>query len=295
MMDVFQRFGVRTVRADLTDPKNLDSLLLLQQGDDIHTTTTTTTLVWIETPSNPLCHVIDIAAICQHVQSLALTERRVTVVVDSTLAPPTLSQPLVLGADLVMHSATKYLGGHSDVLLGVVTASPWTEQGRALVPMLKGIQMNVGGVASPMDCWLCLRGMRTLAVRVARQSATALTLAQHLVSKGVTVHYPGLELHPHHAIAQKQMKGGYGGILSVEFDTAAMAMAVAGALRTVHRATSLGGTETLIEHRASIEPPGRVTSPEGLLRVSIGLEDVTDLIKDFDGAIDIARQVLAGI
>lgn len=147
-----------------------------------------------------------------------------------------------------------------------------------------------------MDCWLCLRGLRTLAVRVTRQSATALAVAQHLaLQPQIAVHYPGLKSHPQYTIAQKQMKGGsYGGVFSVEFDTAAMAMAVAGALRIVHRATSLGGTETLIGHRASIEPPGRVTSPEGLLRVSVGLEDPSDLIKDFDRAIDIAKKVLSG-
>ena len=238
--------------------------------------------MWVETPSNPLCHVLDIAAIAAHVS-------HATVVVDSTLAPPTICQPLILGADIVMHSATKYLGGHSDVLMGVVSTrsdSPWAQR-------LKQVQVCVGGVASPMDCWLTLRGLRTLSLRVARQSATALRLAQHLSSSdgNITVHYPGLESHPQHAIAQKQMKG-YGGVLSVEFVSESMALAVAGALRVVFRATSLGGTETLIEHRASIEPVRRVTSPRGLLRISVGLEDANDLIQDFDQAIAVAKTVL---
>lgn len=132
MMDVFQRFGVQTVRVDMTDPKNLDKVLNAEEKFE-------TTIVWVETPSNPLCHVVDIAATCQHVQSISKQRKNVTVVVDSTLAPPTIAQPLLLGADLVMHSATKYLGGHSDVLLGVVTASPWTPQGRSLAPMLRGV------------------------------------------------------------------------------------------------------------------------------------------------------------
>ena len=193
-----------------------------------------------------------------------------------------------------MHSATKYLGGHSDVLVGAATMSPWTKRGQELGPLLQQVQISMGAVASPFDSWLTLRGLRSLHVRVERQCQSALRLAKHLTEKhpSVTaVHYPGLESHPRHKVAKRQMTNGFGGVLSVEFANEAHAMAVAGALSVAQRATSLGGTETLVEHRASIEPPGRVTSPVGLLRVSVGLEDADDLIKDFDRAIAIADKV----
>jgi cystathionine gamma-synthase len=247
-------------------------------------------LVWIETPSNPLLHVIDIEATCELVQR-ASRVGKTTTVVDSTLAPPVLTQPLLLGADLVLHSGTKYLGGHSDVLMGVVTASPWTDRGRELGPMLKQVQVCAGGVASAMDSWLTLRGLRTLSVRVERQCRTAMMLANFLDehSSVHAVHYPGLT--ENHAIAKRQMKGGYGGVLSVEVESESKAMALAGALKLIQRATSLGGTETLIEHRASIEPPGRVTSPVGLLRLSAGLEDPNDLKDDLENALRIVDNI----
>jgi len=199
-----------------------------------------------------------------------------------------------------MHSGTKYMGGHSDVLLGLVTASPYTERGKELAPLLRQVQHYVGGVASPMDSWLALRGLRTLHVRVPRQCQTALTLAEHFESLQsssqsliTAVHYPGLKSHPNHQIATQQMKSdiGYGGVLSVELESEQMAMAFCGALQTIYRATSLGGTETLIEHRASIEPLDRVTSPPGLLRITVGLEDAADLIRDIGQALDICQQV----
>ena len=198
-----------------------------------------------------------------------------------------------------MHSGTKYFGGHSDVLLGVTTASPFTVQGRRLAPLIRQVQECVGGVASPMDSWLTLRGLRTLHVRVERQCRTALAIAEHLSTRRndpsslvTAVHYPGLTSHPNHSLAKRQMKNGcFGGVLSVELKSEHMAMAFAGALHTIHRATSLGGTETLIEHRASIEPPNRVTSPPGLLRITVGLEDASDLIRDIDRALLIAQEV----
>jgi cystathionine gamma-synthase len=204
-----------------------------------------------------------------------------------------------------MHSGTKYFGGHSDVLLGLVTASPWTERGQQVAPLVRQVQLTMGGVASPMDSWLTLRGMRTLHLRVERQCQTAMTLAKHLYhcmingqqqepgSPLITaVHYPGLESHPNHAIAQRQMTDdGFGGVLSIEFATEHLAMAFCGAVQTMYRATSLGGTETLVEHRASIEPPHRVVSPLGLVRMSVGLEDATDLIQDLDRALAIVQQI----
>ena len=191
-----------------------------------------------------------------------------------------------------MHSGTKYLAGHSDALLGVLTASPLTERGRQLAPILKNVQVMAGGVASPWDSWLTLRGIRTLQVRVERQSRTANALAEFLVNHDFVsaVHYPGLPIHPSHDVAQSQMSP-FGGVFSLELESEAAAMAFAAALSTIQRATSLGGTETLIEHRASIEPPERRTSPPGLLRISVGLEDENDLIHDMKVALEIARQV----
>lgn len=282
--DVFSRHCVTVQRVDMRDPDELKSALLELPSQ-------TDAIVWLETPSNPLCHVIDIAATCDLVRSVR--GENTSVVVDSTLAPPTLSQPLLLGADFCMHSGTKSLGGHSDVLLGVVTASPWTVRGRELGPVLHSTQVAVGGVASAMDSWLTLRGLRTLSVRVQKQCDTAMKLAVFLEEHPSVhaVHYPGLHQMEGNDIAKRQMKGGFGGVLSMEMDCESKAMAVAGALQTIVRATSLGGTETLIEHRASIEPPGRVTSPVGLLRIAVGLEDANDLISDLQHALEICDQL----
>ena len=306
LIDVFERFQVKTSHVDLTDGDELEETLHQLQNDNNSTTESPDVIVWIETPSNPLLQVIDIAQTCQRIQQFGKSQgerQLITTIVDSTLGPPTLTQALRYGADMVMHSGTKYIGGHSDVLLGLVTVSPWTERGRELGARLQQVQVCVGGVASAMDSWLTLRGLRTLSIRVARQCDTALQLARYLEeeygnhpsSPIKCVHYPGLESNPGHLVAQKQMQGGmFGGVFSLEFDSEAMAMAVAGALSIVQRATSLGGTESLVEHRRSIEPVGRETSPAGLLRVSVGLEDPVDLIRDFDMAIGIAKNVLAG-
>jgi len=280
-------------------------------------------IVWMETPSNPKCEVVDIRAVCEAIRSSRDRWEdvlNVTTVVDGTMASPVLTRPLELGADVSFHSGTKYLGGHSDALLGTVTVSPETARGRELFPLLRSAQIDGGGVASPWDSWLTLRGMRTLHVRVERQCRTALTLAEHLRKKmekaerdGRTatlkaVHYPGLPSHPQHDVATRQMVlpnestttttagggGGYGGVLSLELADAVEATAFAAALRIARRATSLGGTETLVEHRASVEPPGAVVSPPGLLRVSVGLEDPGDLVRDFEAAFDVVEEVLAG-
>jgi cystathionine gamma-synthase len=286
--EVFSRFQVTVEPVDMvTKTSDLENKLAeVPEGSDI--------IVWMETPSNPLCQIVDIATICQVVETFRnQTNRKVTTIVDSTLAPPTLTQPLHLGADLVLHSATKYMGGHSDVLLGVVSCSPWTERGRELGPLLRQVQVCVGGVASSFDSWLTLRGLRTLGTRVERQCRSAMELASYMQAHPLitAVHYPGLETHPQHAIAKRQMKGGYGGVFSVELESESLAMAFAGALRTIQRATSLGGTETLIEHRASIEPPDRTTSPAGLLRLSVGLESPADLISDVEHALFIVQKI----
>ncbi|KAK1742564.1 cystathionine gamma-synthase [Skeletonema marinoi] len=251
-------------------------------------------VVWMETPSNPLCQVTDIQSICDLVNDVRCQHQNANIitVVDSTWAPPVITRPLLLGADAVLHSGTKYLGGHSDVLLGTISCSPINETGKFIAERLKSVQTSIGAVASPLECWLTLRGLRSLHVRVERQCQTAMKLANYLDGHEhiAKVHYPGLASHPQHATAKRQMAM-YGGMLSFEVKNESMAMAVAGAVSTIRRATSLGGTETLIEHRASIEPPERRTSPPGLLRMSVGLEDADDLIDDLKIALDIASQI----
>ena len=251
-------------------------------------------VVWMETPSNPLCQVTDIQSICDIVNDVRCQHQNANIitVVDSTWAPPVITRPLLLGADAVLHSGTKYLGGHSDVLLGTISCSPNNETGKSIAERLKSVQTSIGAVASPLECWLTLRGLRSLHVRVERQCQTAMKLANYLDGHEhiVKVHYPGLPSHPQHATAKRQMAM-YGGMLSFEVKNESMAMAVAGAVSTIRRATSLGGTETLIEHRASIEPPERRTSPPGLLRMSAGLEDADDLIDDLKIALEIASQI----
>lgn len=285
LADVFSRFGVTTKKVDMA---NVESLALelagLSPDHDV--------LVWMESPSNPQCHIIDIDAVCQVTK---FHRPDATTVVDSTLAPPPIQQALLLGADVVLHSATKYLAGHSDALIGVVTASPWTERGVQIGASLKNVLVSTGGVASSMDSWLTLRGIRTLGLRVTKQSKTALQIAEYLEKHEsvMKVHYPGLPNHPGHAVAKRQMKGGlFGGVLSLELESEVKATAFAAALVTIQRATSLGGTETLIEHRASIEPEGRVVSPPGLLRISVGLEDSSDLLADVSKALEIAEEAI---
>ena len=255
-------------------------------------------IVWMETPSNPLCQITDIKEICKMVDGIRSAQGsdrfRITTVVDSTWAPPCITQPLKLGADIVVHSGTKYLGGHSDVLLGIICTSPFTGQGKWLHEHVAAVQTSVGAVPSPFECWLTLRGLRTLHLRVEQSSRSAYQIAKYLEKhKDVNkCHYPGLATHPEHGIATRQMNNNlYGGMLSFEVNDERKAMAVAGAVKIIRRATSLGGTETLIEHRASIEPPERRTSPPGLLRLSVGLENVEDLLFDLERALDTAAKV----
>jgi len=235
-----------------------------------------TKLIWMETPSNPLLKIVDIAAVVEIVHDTGAC-----CVCDNTWAP-VLQRPFDLGADLILHSTTKYFGGHCDVLGGIVVAKNENE----LFQRVRTIQYSGGAVPSPFDCWLILRGMRTLPWRMRAHSENALKvgsfLAQH--PRVERVHYPGLPSHPGHDIARKQMSM-YGGMLSFEVTGGREpAMNVAATTKIFTRATSLGGVESLIEHRASIEGPG-TTSPEGLLRLSIGLENADDLIEDLDQAL----------
>ena len=235
-------------------------------------------LLWVETPSNPLLRVSDIAALA------GLTHARGALLgCDNTFSSPVLQQPLALGADIVMHSTTKFLGGHSDVLGGVVVVR---EQGETL-GRLREFQGAGGGVPSPFDCWLLLRSLATLPLRVRAQSAGALAVARFLEQHpGVErVHYPGLASHPGHALAVRQMHDGFGAVVSLQVPGGAdEAMAVAAHVQLFRRATSLGGVESLIEHRASMEGPATRTPPN-LLRLAVGLEHPDDLVADLARAL----------
>lgn len=237
-----------------------------------------TRLVWIETPANPLWQVADIAAIAEiaHAAGARLA-------VDSTSASPVLTRPIEHGADYVMHAGTKYLNGHSDVIAGaLVTAAADEEWGR-----VRALRRSLGAVLGPFEAWLLLRGMRTLHLRVRTASANALDLARWLDGyPGVAeVLYPGLDSHPQHETARRQMTDGFGGMLSIRLqggrDTA---VTVAARTRLFKRATSLGGVESLIEHRSSIEGPTSMV-PDDLLRLSVGIENVHDLMADLEQTI----------
>jgi cystathionine gamma-synthase len=236
-----------------------------------------TRLLWMETPSNPTLAITDIAALA----ALA-RERGVRTVVDNTWATPVITRPIALGADVVMHSTTKYLGGHSDTLGGALVAredDDWFKRIRLL-------QTTAGAVPSPFESWLVMRGIRSLPWRVRAHSANAEIVARFLASHDAVakVHYPSLATHPGADVARRQMSIP-GGMLSFEpRGDAANAMAVAARLRLFTRATSLGGPESLIEHRASIEGP-TTRAPEALLRCSIGLEHADDLVADLEQAL----------
>jgi cystathionine gamma-synthase len=233
----------------------------------------TTRLVWIETPANPTWDVTDIAAVAELSHA-----RGAFVAVDSTCATPVHTRPLALGADLVMHSATKYLSGHSDVLAGALV----TREANAAWAEIARTRQDEGAVMGPVEAFLLARGVRTLFARVERQSRTALGLAQRLAAlPGVTVLYPGLPSHPHHAVAAKQMHGGFGGMLSIRVKDP---LAAVKRLKVWVPATSLGGVESLIEHRASVEGPTSPT-PKDLLRLSVGLEHEDDLFEDLAQAL----------
>ena len=227
-------------------------------------------VAWIETPSNPKCLITDIAGI-----SADLRERGVVVVVDSTFATPVLQQPLSLGADYVVHSSTKYIGGHSDAMGGVIVTADPTKAAELLAA-----RVIDGTIPGSLDVWLTLRGVRTLPLRIGRQSETAAALADYLNGRGLLVWYPGLGTHPGHEVAARQMKQ-FGAIVSFELASFEEAAEAATRFRVFRRATSLGGVESVVEHRASVNP----LAPPGLLRLSVGLEAPQDLIADVDGAL----------
>lgn len=237
-----------------------------------------TKMIWLETPANPLWTLSDIAA------TAALAKSSGAILgVDSTVATPVLSQPLKLGADVVMHAATKYLNGHSDVVAGSLTFA----RRDAYFERAERVRKMLGGILGPFEAMLLMRGMRTLHLRVAHQSQAAMAVAKHFAAdtRIVDVLYPGLPSHPGYDIAARQMHGGFSGMLSVRVKAgSAAAIKTAANVKIWKRATSLGGVESLIEHRASIEGAGSLCPPD-LLRLSVGLEHIDDLIADLDQAL----------
>ena len=266
LREIFAPWGLEV---DVVDMANLDAVERALRPN--------TRLVWVETPSNPLVRVVDIARLAELAHSVGAR-----CAVDNTWATPVLQLPLREGADLVMHSTTKYLGGHSDLLGGALVARVDDE----LTQRLLNIQKVGGAVPSPFDSWLLLRGIRTLPWRMRAHCENASLVATFLSThpKVEIVHYPGLASHSGHEIARRQMND-FGGMLSVQVRGGReAALELTRRLSLFTRATSLGGTESLIEHRASVE--GAVTlAPENLLRVSVGLEHPDDLIEDLERAL----------
>ena len=265
LRDTFVPWGLVVDFVDMTDTAAIKAALRPR-----------TKIVWVETPSNPLWRVTDVAAV------VALAHGAGAVCVCDNTSAPILQRPLALGADLIVYATTKYLGGHGDVLGGAVVARTRD----ALFDRVRAIQGSGGAVPSPFDCWLVRRGIRTLPWRMRAHSDNALKVATSLAThpRVEAVHYPGLASHPQHEIARRQMTG-FGGMLSVQVRGGRdAAFAVERKVRIFTCATSFGGTESLLEHRASVE--GMVTrSPDNLLRLSIGLEHADDLIEDLGQAL----------
>ncbi len=261
----------RGLEVELVPPGDLDALRAAVRSG-------ATRLVWIESPANPTWNITDIAAAAEIAHGAGAK-----LAVDSTVATPVLTRPLELGADLVMHSATKYLNGHSDVVAGALVTAADDEMWRTLGE----IRHDGGAVLGPFEAWLLLRGLRTLDLRVRAACAGALRVAEAMRGRpGIAaVLYPGLADFPGHDVAARQMQGGFGGMLSLRVAGGeAGAMRLAARLELFKRATSLGGVESLVEHRASIEGPDSPV-PDDLLRLSVGIEDPADLIADLDQAL----------
>jgi len=261
-------WGLAVELAEMTDLRQVAALM--RPGK--------TRLVWAESPANPMWQVVDLAALAEIAHGAGAR-----LAVDSTSATPVITRPLALGADLVMHAATKYLNGHSDVLAGTLTAARKDD----FWEQLHGLRTSGGAVPGSFEAWLLLRGMRTLPLRVKQCSANALHLAENLQRHPAIaeVLYPGLACHPQHALARRQMQGGFGGMLSIRVKGGeAAAIRCAARVKLWKRATSLGGVESLIEHRASIEGPGTPV-PGDLLRLSTGIEAADELLGDLEQAL----------
>lgn len=270
---VLRQYGYDFTAVDGRDPEAVRASM-----------TDRTRLLWLETPTNPGLRVVDIAAM-----SRIARERGAKLCIDGTFASPVLQRPLELGADIVMHSSTKFLGGHSDVLGGVVLTSD-----DGLAEQLRFSQRAVGAVPSPFDCWLVLRGVKTLQLRVERSSDSALQIARWLAQHPDVraVHYPGLETHPAHELAARQMSGRFGGVLSFELADQATAVRMLERLQVITLAESLGAVESLAElpavmTHASMPPDvlARIGVTDSLIRLSVGVEDAADLIEDLEQAL----------
>ena len=276
LMTFATQWGLQVELIDMTSPADVQAALRPGQ----------TKLVWVETPANPLWTVTDIAATARIAH-----DGGALLAVDSTVATPLLTQPLALGADVVMHAATKYLNGHSDLIAGVLVAREDSEYWQRV----RKVRAQLGGTLGSFEAWLLLRGLRTLHLRVRAACESAQKIAEHFHGHPLVaeVLYPGLPGCHGHAIAQAQMKGGFGGMLSIrarggKVSGEAAAIAVAAQTQLWKRATSLGGTESLIEHRASVEGAGTPAPPD-LLRLSVGIEDAADLIADLEQALAVAH------
>jgi len=264
---VFDRWGLKVSTVNMSDLAAVEAAI-----------TPKTTLLWLESPSNPLLHVTDLAAL------IALAKAKgIRTAVDNTWPTPVLTRPIELGADIVVHSTTKYFGGHSDVIGGCVVLA----QDDVFAERMAEIQHLGGGVPSPFDCWLVTRGIRTLALRMKAHCESAMKVAHYLAEhpKVERVLYPGLPDDAGHAIAKKQMKDGFGGMISVLIKgDSKKTLEISNRLRYFTSATSLGGVESLVEHRRSVEGPAS-NAPDNLLRLSIGLEHVDDLLEDWEQAL----------
>ncbi|MBK9255670.1 MAG: cystathionine gamma-synthase [Saprospiraceae bacterium] len=275
MTKVFGKYGIKFHFAGISDIPKLDSLINAK-----------TRMIWIETPTNPMLNIIDIKAVTDHVK-----DKSILVCVDNTFASPYLQNPLDLGADIVVHSATKYLGGHSDVIHGAIVVKD-----HDLAAQLHFLQNAVGAVPGPQDCFLVLRGIKTLHIRVERACQNAVKIAEFLKnhSKVSKVYYPGFAEHPGHDVARKQMKM-FGGMVSFDLhqNNETAARKVLSGTHYFSLAESLGGVESLIGHPASMthgsiprEERLKVGLTDSLIRLSVGIEDVDDLIEDLDMALN---------
>ncbi|MDK4575005.1 trans-sulfuration enzyme family protein [Kingella kingae] len=274
--NVYAKWGVNVIFADLTKSENLDKILTEQKVK----------MIWLETPSNPLLRVVDIELLTQKAKA-----HGTLVGIDNTFATPYLQNPLDLGCDIVFHSATKYLCGHSDVLMGVAVVKD-----EKLAKPLQNMMVMTGGIAGPMDCWLVLRGIKTLSVRMKQHIANAQILAERLEQHPAIerVFYLGLPSHEHHELAKRQMRG-FGGVVTVYLknDTREAVNSVIKNLHMLQLASSLGGVESLVNHCYSQSHSGMAHDVKmalgirvGLLRFSVGIEDIEDIYADIDQALN---------
>ena len=265
--EILGPWGLEVSQVDMTDLAKVEKAI--QKN---------TQLIWAETPANPMLSITDIKGLASIAQ-----KHKLKLGVDNTLGTPVLQNPIALGADIVMHATTKYIGGHSDIMGGAVLLKEDDEWAKRI----ERVQILMGATPNPLDCYLLARGLKTLPLRMREHSANALELAKRLEKhpKVEKVHYPGLESHPQHALAKAQMPQGFSGMIALQVKTGETGTReMAGKLQIFQQATSLGGVESLVEHRKSIEGP-QSTTPGNLLRFSIGLEHVDDLWADLEQAL----------